>query len=90
MKVWITKYALTTGVMVADVEVDSDGWIEGDRIVDPPRSERIAYPPRAEGRDWHRTRDGAIRRVNAMRAARLRSLQRQIDKLTDTKIEVPE
>lgn len=82
MKVWITKYALTTGVFQRVVKDVGDGM-----VVD----ERSGYPAyyHGDGRDWHRTRKSAAERVEVMRLAKLASLKKQIAKL-QRPIEVPE
>jgi hypothetical protein len=76
-RAWITKYALTRGVGVAVVEDCGDGLV------------RIGAYYLGEGREWHRTRESAVKRVEDMRAAKIASLKRKIEKLK-TPIEVPE
>ena len=73
--VWVTKYALTTGIIIEQVEEPN-----------PERPHMIhakALGPQAyfHGRDWHRTREDAVTRAKEMRIARLASLRKQIAKL---------
>lgn len=80
-RAWITKYALTSGVFVADAEVSDTS----DRMICVK-----GHYYHGEGRDWHRTRESAIDRVREMRVAKLTSLHKQIAKLEAAEIEVPE
>lgn len=82
MKVWITKYALTTGVFTRSVEDCGDGMVAD-------RSSSFSAHYLGEGRDWHRTRASAVKRVEAMRAAKFKSIEKLIAKLNES-IEVPE
>lgn len=76
MKLFITKYALTTGVEEAETEIDEDCpelviWgLDGYHLT--------AY---GEGKEWHRTREGANARAEQMRLAKIASLQKQINRL---------
>lgn len=72
MKVWITKYALTTGVLICDGELDDAGLsvsVAGflDRFVKP---------------DWHETEADAIAQVERMADAKSKSLQAQLNKVS--------
>jgi hypothetical protein len=71
MKVFITKHALTAGIEECEVEVTGDGM-----AVDYSGS----YPQyfHKEGRDWHRTRESAVKRAEAMRKAKVASLQKSL------------
>lgn len=83
MKAWITKYALTQGVFVQNVEHEGDGMVSD-------KSSRFAAYYHGEGHDWHRTRESAVRRVEEMRTAAIKAAQRKLDKLTTMRVEVPE
>ncbi len=80
-KVWLTKYALTQGVFLKDVEDCGD-----DMVADRGKYTACYH---GEGRDWHRTRESALRRVEEMRAAAIKAAKRKLDKLTTMRIEVP-
>lgn len=71
---WITKYALTGGIQKIEADEPFDSL-----LVD--RSQRFTGYYHGEGRDWHRTEDGAIDRAEVMRKDRIASLQKQIAKL---------
>lgn len=70
MKVWITKYALTVGLEEMDVEDRGDGVVRECR-------ESWARYFHHEGKEWHRTREGALARCEVMRTAKLKSIDKQ-------------
>jgi len=72
VKVWITKYALTSGVFDAEVEESLPGMV---KLVTNRIGHGAAF--HGEGRDWHRTLESALARCEAMRAAKLKSLEKQ-------------
>lgn len=77
MKAWITKYALTQGILGIDAkECGSNGMIE-----DTDRSHGPFNYYHGEGRDWHRTEEAALARAEQMRQDKLVSLRKQITKL---------
>lgn len=76
MKVFITKYALTSGIQEKEVEQSE---------INPSMVSTIGTWNQnfhGEGKDWHRTREGAIARAKLMRDTKLKSLQKSIKKLT--------
>ena len=74
MKAWITKYALTQGIYEIDAE-DCGGGMIADK------STTWATYFHGEGRDWCSTKQAAIKRAEEMRAARIASLNKSIEKL---------
>lgn len=74
MKVWITKYALSTGIKELEVE-QSDGFL------DMVRGKLLNDYYHGEGMDWHRTYESATVRANEMRQKKIASLKKQIEKL---------
>jgi hypothetical protein len=82
MKVWITKYALTEGIIEA----------EGDIYTGIPNSDmfccsRIGFfkdysSPNfhGEGREWHRTEEAAKAKANQMVSAKIGSLKKSLAK----------
>jgi hypothetical protein len=75
MKAWITRYALTTGIL--EVTCENPGDSNTIRFRRPGYTEQAAY-----GKDWHRTREAAVRHAEAMRVKKVASLQRSIEKLS--------
>ncbi len=72
MKIWVTKYALTTGIFSADAEVNS-----GVAIVPMFRVPTQYF----HGNDWHETPEAALARAEEMRKKRIIALNRNIAKL---------
>jgi hypothetical protein len=76
MKVWITKYALSSGIIVAEnaklcANSTAVSYTTGDS----------SYPQYAHSKDWHRSRVDAILRAEEMRRKKITSLTKQIEKL---------
>jgi hypothetical protein len=65
---YITKYALTDGIEVKEVE---DCFDTADDMVSAGRLEIY------HGKDWHRTMANAVKRAKEMQAAKLKSIDKQ-------------
>lgn len=76
IKVWITKYALTTGVY--EVEVDH---CVGDNMVRVSGSWNSNEYFHNEGKEWHLTQDDAKKKAEDMRLKKIESLKKQLTKL---------
>lgn len=74
MKVWITKYALTSGILEKEVKDFGDGSVK-----EIENSFPIYY--HGEGKEWHRTKESAIAKAEEMRKKKIASLKKQIEKL---------
>ena len=78
VKVWITKFALTQGILERDVEVTSE-------------HPRMAVYHRGYDMDcfhkpfWHETLSEAVDHAEKLRENKIKSLQKQIQKLKDLK-----
>ena len=71
--VWVTKYALTSGMYQASVVGGNNSFLS---VEHPARGDHVLVPSE------HRpTREAALARANEMRAAKIASLKRQIAKL---------
>jgi hypothetical protein len=68
--VFVTKYALSAGIEEVRAEVTDNGYAYRNGW-------RQQYSPG----DWHRTRAGAVKAAEAMRAKKIASLKKQIAKL---------
>lgn len=79
--VYITKYALTTGIshVLARVVKDTNG-----QMIEVKMGVHIVYF-HGEGKDWHRTKESAIERADEMRMKKITSLRKQIKKLESLK-----
>lgn len=86
MKVWITKYALSTGIFEA--EVNEPNSTTPGLIVAPGRVVgRFDQYFHGEGREWHRTPEAAVLKAEKMRAEKIASLRKSIAKLEKLKFE---
>lgn len=80
MKVWITKYALTDGVIEADVEscssnIASVSWDNGTRCMNLHWSE------------CYLSKEFAIKQAEEIRQKKIESLKKQIKKLEEMRFE---
>lgn len=83
MKIWNTKYALTTGITTHEVNGTCG---TNDSMVEVPKTvKRYAFYLHGEGKDWHRTEESAIARAEMLRAKKIDSLKMQIKKLEKLK-----
>lgn len=80
MKVYITKYALSQGIFEVDGEVSE---------LFPDTFDARGYLGyfHGDGKEWHRTRESAIKRAEEMRKKKIASLKKQIEKLEKMKFE---
>lgn len=74
MKVWISKYALTTGLFEMEVHHMSE---DGDSVYGNDMLQAF----HKEGKDWHKTKEEAILRAEELRKKKIESLQKQLKKL---------
>jgi hypothetical protein len=82
-KYWITKYALSQGIIEIDDDETKERYVEitesGGLWV---RDKRSGYHDTGYyGNDWHKTHEAALKRAEEMRLAKIKSLQKQMDKL---------
>lgn len=85
MKVWITKYALTSGIREAEAVPTG---VSLDMILVPARSDtRFPEHFHGQGREWHMLKENAVARAEAMRTAKIASLRKQIAKLEKLRFE---
>jgi len=81
-KVYVTKYALTQGIFEGEAEIChgvSEGMIE--------LLENKNFYFHGEGREWHRTKESAIKRAEEMRNRGIIKLEKKIQKLKEMKFE---
>ena len=69
MKVWITKYALTSGITEHDAEPCGDDMV------------KYGLMQYAHGKDWHGSRISALIHAENMRIAKIASLKKSIARL---------
>lgn len=74
MKVYITKYALTKGILEKDATVIEDF----PKMI---RIENVRWPEKYFKPDWHETKEQAIKQAEEMRIKKIATLKRAIKKL---------
>ena len=74
--VWVTKYALTEGLHQCPVR-SADAALNYLQVMLP----RAAFPVTFGRKEWAYTREAALARAEEMRAAKITSLKRQIERL---------
>ena len=74
MKVWMTKYALTDGI----IEADGVRTTQGVYIANSGLNTDWFY-----GSDWHSNKQSAINKAEEMRQNKIASLKKQIEKLEE-------
>lgn len=88
MKVWITKYALTQGIE----EIDSN-QVKEFKMTDAGylcfrRNEKYSYTIELYSqKEWHRTKESAIKKAEEMRQKKIESLKKQIKKFEEMRFE---
>lgn len=83
MKIWISKYALTAGIYAAEAKINGDMVVCG---IDPKGRHCFNMCFHGEGREWHRTEAEAIDRAEDMRTRKIKSLQKQLAKVSNMAI----
>jgi hypothetical protein len=81
IKAYVTKYALTRGILLVEAEQCID--------IDPSM---IAFGEmdHAHGEDWHLSLEAALSRAEVMRRRKLAALRKQVARLEKLKIKVVE
>lgn len=85
---WVTKFALTKGVIKVHAELCSD--ISETMIEFSFQDGKYSIAEFAHGKDWHRTPEAALNRAKEMRLNKIKSLKEQIAKLEKMTFEVPQ
>jgi len=78
MKVWITKYALTSGIRETDGTVGENC---PSMICVKPIETAFAMTEYFHGSDWHTDKESAIKRAKEMQAAKIKSIEKAIAKI---------
>lgn len=78
MKVWISKYAISDG-KVTELEVEE--CVTSNDLVCHRAPGQIPQYFHGEGKEWHRTREGAVGKAEEMVDRKLASLRKQIKKI---------
>ena len=79
MRVYVTKYALTKGIFIAEMELSNDGTYWKGHLVDSPN----ACPTTLRRNECHTTMLSALAQCNQMRIKHVDSLRKKITKIND-------
>jgi len=79
MKVWITKYALTSGVFIAEAEATHVPTMISVRTG--------GLTALYHGNEWHTEEQSAMRRVYDMQQAKIKSLEKALKKVRELTFE---
>lgn len=74
--VWVTKWALTSGV------IETEGEVIDEEMANCGREYGCFH-----GNDWHRTREAAIKRAEEMRLKKIALVKKQLEKLEKMRFE---
>ena len=85
MKVFVTPNSvLTTGIR--ELEVTESDTVSGMVMAEGAGAWNQEYFHKI-GRDWHKTREAAVKRAEEMRCKKIQSLQKQIAGLNDLRFQ---
>lgn len=73
-KIWVTRWALTGGIIQADAEFRNNGSMAIYRVDNGPRN-------MVHTGDFHLSEEAAIQRAYIMRAKKIQSLNKQLEKI---------
>lgn len=77
MKVYISKYALTTGIIEIEAEICEN--VSTDMIKDINRKSDYYH---GEGKQWHKSKEAAIKKAELMKDKKIAALRKQLESLT--------
>lgn len=81
MRVWITKWALTSGIAEREVEAPSEHHPKMVHYTDPGQFTTFLYKP-----DWHESLEEAQARVDKLVSKKEVSLRRQLREMEQTRV----
>lgn len=76
MRIWIAKYALTQGIEEIDSEEVFSFKIEGKYLSFNRKKSSLPELYCGEGKEWHRSKESAIKRAEEMRDKKIENLQK--------------
>lgn len=78
MKIWITKYALTTGIY----EIEAKETHSPSMVSDANHPLSMYH---GEGKEWHKSKEDAIQMAEMMKNKKIESLEKQLKKVKKLK-----
>ena len=77
--VWITKYALTTGIIESDAEHCLN---VSEKMI------QVGSGTYYHGNDWHTSREAAVKRAEEMRNRKIRSIEKSLKQLRELTFDI--
>lgn len=88
MNVWITKYALTQGIEEIDSNQVKEFEITDTGYLCFRRNGKYLYTTELYSKkEWHQTKEFAVKKAEEMRQKKIESLKKQIKKLEEMRFE---
>ena len=87
MQIYVTKWALTQGILEMEAD-DIDETLYPDRTIRMASVPGVAgksYRQNFHGSEWHRTQSAAIEQAEELRRKKIVSLQKQLAKIENLK-----
>lgn len=81
--IYLTKYALTKGILKMDAEIDDEGW-----AVVGKNNNWNGYNGVYGKKDYELNKSNAIDRANELRNRKIENLKSQIEKLSNLKFDL--
>lgn len=81
IKIWNTKYCLSSGITEHKVEPLACESDNGMILIDAEDRLGSDYYLIGEGKDWHKSKELAVIRAEEVKVKKLKSLQKQIKKI---------
>lgn len=78
---FLTSHALTDGIVECDLRFLGNGMVEAGYKM-------YSIYAHVEGRDWHRTLDGAIKRAEVMKSKKILSLKKSLEKMESMEFKI--
>jgi hypothetical protein len=83
-KIYVTKYALTSGIFSVDGEISEDGTMASYM------KSSTWFKEYAHGNDFHLTKESALSRAEEMRITKLQSLDAKAKQISAMKFSIKE
>lgn len=77
MKIYSTKFLFTHGIVECDADISY-----GTAITNKTKDCGYTMYLHGEGKEWHRTKESAIKRAEEMRIRKIKSLNKKINEIT--------
>ncbi|PLR48663.1 hypothetical protein CYR40_05725 [Chimaeribacter arupi] len=84
VKIYVTKYALTSGIFATEAVVDEEKRMASYKLPESYFAECV------HGKDFHLTKEEALSRAEEMRIKKLQSLDKKTKQVSSIKFDIKE